>query len=85
MTDSWRTQSSCQSMGENTVAAVLEFGRVLASGDVPTSTAAHGDGYVAFDLAGLKMVSDWLVVVRSEGGGARSHCLLPSALSISFH
>lgn len=41
-------------MGENTMAAVLEFGRLLAAGDLP-APESHGDGYVAFDLAGLKL------------------------------
>ncbi|KFM28509.1 Endoplasmic reticulum metallopeptidase 1 [Auxenochlorella protothecoides] len=44
-----------QSMGENTLAATLEFARVLGSGQPPPASAP-GDGYVAFDLAGLKMV-----------------------------
>ncbi|KAL6780784.1 hypothetical protein ACKKBF_B11720 [Auxenochlorella protothecoides x Auxenochlorella symbiontica] len=44
-----------QSMGENTLAATLEFARVLGSGQPPPASAP-GDGYVAFDLAGLRMV-----------------------------
>lgn len=44
-----------QSMGENTLASALEFAKVLGSGSPPPASAP-GDGYVAFDIAGLRMV-----------------------------
>ena len=56
-------------MGENVLAAIQEFTKVL-SGSPPAPSTAHASGYAYFDLLGKVMVSHH--ESASAGGGARS-------------
>jgi hypothetical protein len=51
-----------QDMGENVLAAIQEFARVLAT-DPPAATAANSGGSVYFDLWGRSMVRGWVGLV----------------------
>jgi hypothetical protein len=67
-----------QDMGLNVLAALLEFGRVLASNPPDPAAAGAGGGSVYFDLWGRCMVSmqegwalQWGVCGVCVGGGER--------------